>query len=695
MAYFGNDEIVDCLRHGVALDDLSGFAAHVLGKPIRRSKPGGLPLILANQHDSSDEDPPSPNFKLTQIPADSKSTSEVCRELVLKKSKDLQNLINARRLDKPNLDVESAKAYFKQREIPESSKPTTSLLSRLLSEKPEDKIHFNEFAKFEAIENEPDSRTINVIFPFSSSPSNQQPKILAVRAKDTATVDEFIGLCCYLYNKNEFKPQCISPSAYSLYLADDTFDFDAELPALDRFRLIGECGFNILALVQTSDVDQSAEAEKYVVNVHQTNGTRFVFELDTLNKTLEWLRDESAKRSAELMARNRKMSCIRKIAYHLEALDGPDETLKLSSTIAAMGTLDFLLIRQNSSRGDFVPSRNDGVDSTLRTPLFVQTKQRPSNLRQAPLTSTESTASISSTMASKMESPTTPVSRSGFPTLGSGEIILEFQVERLHRIKPRSIAKLVIRDDCLEVFPIFVRKFVGQSTQKATTFSWDLVADIEHHDRHNGRRLIKIVWLSMSPDTFALQEQYCKQQQKMERRSQKANFDDFYQDEPQTLTRRYSSSQSGGTSTSDSSSSKTRGLTDDSLSDNNVADAATDEVNWQKLMQAYNGLDWRVLSLETNNEDAWKIGRKINEIIESKHSFVRQIYQNSSNGSRRVRDAVELTFNKEQSFHTLTGEKKRMSMIPNSPSVPNLKLHKKRLSINPFPALNRMLSKPD
>ncbi|KAI6218204.1 Stress-activated map kinase-interacting protein 1-like protein [Aphelenchoides fujianensis] len=688
MAHFGREELIDCVRHAVALDDATGFAPRVLGRPTVRSKPGGLPLELTQRTERPEEDDPSPPFKFAQLAAEVERTSVVCRAGVLKRAKNVQNLVDARRQQKPKLDVESAREYFKPKSVPDSPRPSTSLFSQLLEQSgTAEKTRFGEFSKFEALENEPHSRTINVIFPFAARRPNETPKMLEVRVKESALVEEFIGLCCFLYTTAGFKPECASPANYSLYLADETFDFDVELPALDRHRPVADCHFTMLAMVQTEE-GEHVESEKYLVSVHQTNGHRFVFELDSLNHTLEWLRDKSAQRCAEMIGRMPKMGNLRKIAYQLETLDGPDQPLKLTNTIASVGTLEFLLIRHNSSRGDFVPQMRETHDSSLRTPLFVQTKQRPADLRHAPLMSTPSNSSTASPLG-KTDSPTTPVSRSNFFALGSGPIVQEYQVERLHRLKAKWAAKLAIREDCLEIVPVIFeskRKFVPQSTQKSTVLSWELVGGIEHVERNNGRRLLKIVWLPMSPEVFALQGRFKQQVGRPPRKP--SAFDDFYQDAPSSTGRRTSSSQSGGT-TSDSSSSKTRGMTDDSLPD------SSDEATLQQLLQAYEGMSWKILQIETNDEDARDIAAKAMELVEAKRSVVRLLFANSAGGTRRVRTAAEFTFApKEPPVHPAVSNGKRASTvgISASPSAPNLR---KRMSVNPFPTFTRMFSKPD
>ena len=217
-------------------------------------------------------------------------------------------------------------------------------------------------------------------------------------------------------------------------------------------------------------------------------------------------------------------------AYDIEALDVPGVALSISSTIASAGTSNFLVIRKNSkqkflapkiavlprsgARGDVRPT-NIGRTSQLRTspsmPLFVETRQRSVDLKSPSLTPspsafftvTSSAAAAAATNgdtsaaeigggggvggsgSTNLDSPphTRPLS---FGTLGSGALLREFFVERLHRIKPRWPASLAIRDDCIELVPVRVERrlnLLAPTTQKCTTIAWELIGGIEYGDR--------------------------------------------------------------------------------------------------------------------------------------------------------------------------------------------------------------------
>lgn len=174
---------------------------------FRRCKPGGLPLTFAIHSDSSDSDH-SPPFQIHQTEA--QPTSILCQQSLAKKTKDVQNVVKARRNQKPDLDQEQIDYYFSPRTVPTKIEtPANSLLSRQIEEnKTATKIEkFSEYAKFEAFDREYNSKLIQVVFPFADHPDSPNYKTIAVRVKSSASMEEFVGLCCFLYTRSEFTPK--------------------------------------------------------------------------------------------------------------------------------------------------------------------------------------------------------------------------------------------------------------------------------------------------------------------------------------------------------------------------------------------------------------------------------------------------------------------------------------------------------
>lgn len=156
------------------------------------------------------------------------------------------------------------------------------------------------------------------------------------------------------------------------------------------------------------------------------------------------------------------------------------------------------------ARGEFkMPNatRSGRLRSSPSTPLFVETRQRSVDLKSPSLTPSPSaffTSNISASTAAAAAASggglSSGATTSGashdeaatFGALGSGVLLREFYVERLHRLKPRWAASLAIRDDCLELVPMRVERrlnLLTPATQKCVAIAWDLIGGVEYADR--------------------------------------------------------------------------------------------------------------------------------------------------------------------------------------------------------------------
>lgn len=174
MTHFYCEDLIDSIRHGFSIEDDTGVSTKILGKAarqfnlnipnscsiFRRCKPGGIPLTFSVQTDSSDEEH-SPPFEILQT---TQPTSVLCQQNIWKKTKDVHNLIQARRNEKPKLNQRQVDHFFQPRNVPtEPVQKPTSLLSRQIEEGQSDKPveKFEEYARFEAF-----VRTIDLIPSF-------------------------------------------------------------------------------------------------------------------------------------------------------------------------------------------------------------------------------------------------------------------------------------------------------------------------------------------------------------------------------------------------------------------------------------------------------------------------------------------------------------------------------------------------
>uniref|UniRef100_A0A1I7SKQ6 Uncharacterized protein n=1 Tax=Bursaphelenchus xylophilus TaxID=6326 RepID=A0A1I7SKQ6_BURXY len=137
--------------------------------------------------------------------------------------------------------------------------------------------------------------------------------------------------------------------------------------------------------------------------------------------------------------------------YRIELYEVPDKALNESASVASAGSRTFVIIRQNSGRGAFdikltEKNRNSqysqqsadfNFDFYSDKPLYVETRAQP----------IFHNASKSRSQSDEMEPNQASTSNSNSlygqtASLGQGNVLETFFVERLHRLKPKWTAKL-------------------------------------------------------------------------------------------------------------------------------------------------------------------------------------------------------------------------------------------------------------
>ncbi|KAH7712078.1 PAP2 superfamily protein [Aphelenchoides avenae] len=653
MAYFGSEELIDCIRNGFAVEDDTGVCMRVLPMAQRRPKPGGLPMT---EDGSDSEEKHSPGYVANVDETPPAPTSGTIRAMLLSKATAMQEVRIVQLSDqRPSSSGQVfAEELLRPREV-STDLPTTSAMARLLAELPDEEMvsQFDEYAKFEALEGAPNAKVFDVVFPFADRlPGDSGPFVLSIRVLSSAKISDLIGLSCYAYTRSRRTPPCSDPRDYSLYFAEENYEYDTELPPQDRHRSVADCGFPILALVPNPARDE--DKPRHVVTVHTVTGRRYRYELDTLDVSLQWLLDESLKQYWEDEPPLTSPHVIPLREYVLEALDKEGAPLKLTNSISSSGTLDFVLLRKNSARGDFFnPTPGDAMRTSASSIYLSQPPMaggRISPRSQEPL-------------------PPRPPSHDGTcprdkrdSTASQTE---EYIVERLHRIKPKWTARLLIHSDCVEIMPVHMdkrRSFTIQAAQKCTVIPWDFIGAVELADRAGSKKVLKIIWIPINTDMRPL---LSKQNSDPTTRQSISfgSFADALNDDASYV---------GGRTQGNSSS------------------------NRRHVFQAFENTSWKTLLLEAADDEAWKIGTRLNEVIESRKSHVRTVYQHSSGGSRRPSVAATAAFGgglKRDESTTSFGSAAAMT-LPGTPVTPTGKFRRK-LPMNPMPLFTRMLSRQD
>ncbi|KAI1708615.1 SAPK-interacting protein 1 (Sin1), middle CRIM domain-containing protein [Ditylenchus destructor] len=663
MAYFDCDELADCIRHEFHIEDDSGICSKVLPKPCRRPRNYGPSKALPNDksdHEASDTSLDNPDIANTSVHNTSKAVrdhlvgrlTEFDRAQLYKCSAHQPSTSTA-------LDLTIFEATIPK--VDENSIPKTSMVSRLLSSKVPSQVEevaFAEYARFEAMDGQSvSSKTITIVFPFAeeeecpendSGVSQRHDKrskkkrrcAIPIRIVSTGKISDLIGLSCYVYTRMNKKPRCEHPKNYSLYLAEDNLDYDTELPPQDRHRCVADCGFPVLAMVKNSDVLQYHQKALHQIRVYFVNGRCFTFELESLDTPLQQifdraleskqsessdlLKEEQNRRDSDLSTPMRRIQWFRQLEYILEPLErtstfiGP---LKLENTISSTGVTDFLLLRKNSSRGDF--DRNPLLRTDLDFDEFSGMQQEYSKATTPGIYHMASSAEMLGDQAGRYDHPLRSLDSPGMETLDTfpnfpniGIVLEEFTVDRLHRIKPKWPAKFIIREDCVEVSPILLdlrKKGSAKAAQKFTQIPIDMIASVEvhHAERSNSKRIVRITYLRVPA---AMQRAFL-----------------------QAIMQCDSTTMESALPHSPLSSSVDGCLI--------AAPGAGDvgRVHWH-LGHIYEASSWKNFQMEATSDDAWRIGIRINDIMDGRQSQVRTVFQNSQVGTRRPLQAFEAAF---------------------------------------------------
>uniref|UniRef100_A0A0R3RL73 Target of rapamycin complex 2 subunit MAPKAP1 n=1 Tax=Elaeophora elaphi TaxID=1147741 RepID=A0A0R3RL73_9BILA len=615
MASFDSEELVDFIRHQCLVNaDDDGQCKKILQPPSRKAKPGGLPLNFRSAIDSDTSSGENSPCYLASV--NCKSTYELIQER-------LRLRIQENGLSSLGVDDKAVKSnvtdawpstsnleFFQCTDasyIPSSS-PVKKSITALLLEKTDFLIRSDlaAYAKFVApdIEN---GRKLLVFYPFAELESNGDKCFsLTIYAQREICISDLIGLCCYEYARYRKTNNIGSIAQYHLLMAEENGEVDRDLPPIDGHRSLDELGscWSTIALEKRRSLDCS---EKTNIIVYTVNSKRYEFLMDSLDVPLRWLRDEAVRKRIEDEGPDFLSDYPALREYILEPAKLPGVALDLNKPISSTACLEFLLMRINSSRGDFTLSRRSS---------FAQDHSQTSKIHRGLLSSSLKQRQCSDNFCnfagtnlihkeqSRISVTIIPASAVDIKD-SSGNSIAFYSVEKIHRYKPNWTALLTIRTGGFELAPSQVdqtRKRSSiflNSSPKTLYVRWDDVGGVEITDRSNLKRRVRIVWLA--------------------------------------YRRKHQSEVLKTIESTGSIFSSTWHFDSDVSTEN-------DELSRRNL---YNDAFWKILQLEASVDDAWNITEKINTIIDDINSVVHQIYKYSNGGSKKPKKAAAKAFNND------------------------------------------------
>ncbi|VBB26501.1 unnamed protein product [Acanthocheilonema viteae] len=498
MASFDLEELVDFIRHQCIINADDDRCKKILQPPSRKAKPGGLPL---NFRSAADSDTSSGEYSPCYLAtANCESTYELIQEELRSKiqKNDLLDLDDEdKAVESKAMDARPSTSnleFFRCTDISSIPLPfpMKKSVTELLLEKTDFLIRSDlaSYARFAApdIEN---GRKLLVFYPFAEFESNDGKCFsLTIYAQCEICISDLIGLCCYEYARCRktnnigyvfrlllINMQSIrSVTHYHLLMAEENGEVDRDLPPIDGHRLLNELGscWSTIALEKRRSVNCSQMTN---VTVYTVSGKQYEFLMDSLDVPLRWLRDQAVKKRIEDEGPQFLSDCPALREYVLEAVKQPGVVLDLNKPISSTTCLEFLLLRINSSRGDFSLSRCSG---------FAQEYDPTSKIH----------GGFQSSSLERQQCSTSFIDTKDLLD-NSTECYL---VKKIHRYKPKWNALLTIRRDGFELAPRHLGRTKNSiflnSSLKILYVTWDHVGGVEIIDCSNLKRRVRIVWLA-------------------------------------------------------------------------------------------------------------------------------------------------------------------------------------------------------
>uniref|UniRef100_A0A670KLR0 Target of rapamycin complex 2 subunit MAPKAP1 n=1 Tax=Podarcis muralis TaxID=64176 RepID=A0A670KLR0_PODMU len=251
---------------------------------------------------------------------------------------------------------------------------------------------FNEYSKFDGKGHIGTTATkiIDVYLPLHTNQDKLQPMTVVTIAN--AKVHDLIGLICWQYTSEGREPKLNeNVSAYCLHIAEDDGEVDTDFPPLDCNEPIHKFGFSTLALVEKYSSPGLAAKQSLFVRIASGSKAAPGFPSDSffaarkrnLARVSVNSLFKSAKRNAahgfsliQVDSMKVTMKDILQKAlkrrkgsqrgsgpqYRLEKQNEPNVPVDLDCTLESQSTLEFCLVRENSSRGEEISEEDPQID---------------------------------------------------------------------------------------------------------------------------------------------------------------------------------------------------------------------------------------------------------------------------------------------------------------------------------------------
>ncbi|XP_044029735.1 target of rapamycin complex 2 subunit MAPKAP1 isoform X3 [Siniperca chuatsi] len=282
----------------------------------------------------------------TGLQQDSREKPGAAAQRLERLRKERQNQIKCKNIQwkerTSSQSVEDLGSLFEKRDFKDRPRTTgtKSTLSLRLEQCPQQLNNpFNEYSKFDG------------------KMAQEKVHPMTVVTIANARVQDLIGLICWQYTSEGREPKLNeNVNAYCLHIAEDDGEVDTDFPPLDSNEPIHKFGFSTLALVEKYSSPGLASRQSLFVRINAAHGFSLI-PVDSLKVTMKEILQKALKKRKGSQKGSGPM-------YRLEKQTEPNVAVDLDSTLESQSTLEFCLVRENSSRGEESSEEDPPIDIT-------------------------------------------------------------------------------------------------------------------------------------------------------------------------------------------------------------------------------------------------------------------------------------------------------------------------------------------
>ncbi|XP_070845306.1 target of rapamycin complex 2 subunit MAPKAP1 isoform X1 [Chaetodon auriga] len=300
----------------------------------------------------------------TGLRQDSREKPGAAAQRLERLRKERQNQIKCKNIQwkerTSSQSVEDLGTLFEKRDFKDRPRTTgtKSTLSLRLEQCPQQLNNpFNEYSKFDGKGHIGTTATKKIDVYLSMQIAQEKVHPMTVVTIANARVHDLIGLICWQYTSEGREPKLNeNVNAYCLHIAEDDGEVDTDFPPLDSNEPIHKFGFSTLALVEKYSSPGLASRQSLFVRINAAHGFSLI-PVDSLKVTMKEILQKALKKRKGSQKGSGPM-------YRLEKQTEPNVAVDVDSTLESQSTLEFCLVRENSSRGEESSEEDPPIDIT-------------------------------------------------------------------------------------------------------------------------------------------------------------------------------------------------------------------------------------------------------------------------------------------------------------------------------------------